>query len=123
MRGRVEFSRAARTTRGEAPLAVIPTVPGRPPPPYRSDDPDGRVGPDGGFALEGLLGTRCLLMWDIREGWRLGAILRDGRDITDEPITFATGQQVDDVILRLVPGDGRSDVPRAIHADARDAAA
>ena len=103
MRGGVEFSPPERTP-GDAALAVMPTVPGRPLPGHRSDDPDGRVGPDGSFALEGLIGTRCLRIWSIPTGWRLGAILRDGRDITDEPITFAPGQQVDDVILRLVPG-------------------
>ena len=103
LRGRVEFSPPERSPR-DAPMVVMPTVPGGPLPPLHSDDLNGRVGPDGSFVIGGLIGTRCLRIWYMPTGWRLGAILRDGRDITDEPITFGPGQQMDDVIVRLIPG-------------------
>ena len=105
IRGRVEFQDRERQSPGGAAMLVLSSIPGRQPPPIHSNDPNGRVAPDGSFAIDGLLGTRCLGMWNVPPGWQLAAILRDGRDITDEPIAFSPGERIDDVVLRLVPGD------------------
>jgi hypothetical protein len=52
-------------------------------------------------SLTGLLGPRCLRLAYVPPGYRISTILRDGRDITNEPIDFAPDQQVDGVIIRL----------------------
>ena len=105
IRGRVEFQDRDCQSPAGAAMLVLSSIPGRQPPPIHSNDPNGRVAPDGSFALDGLLGTRCLQMWNVPPGWQLAAILRDGRDITDEPIAFSPAERVDEVVLRLVPGD------------------
>ena len=105
IRGLVEFQGRDRQSPAGAAMQVLSRIPGRQLPPIVSIDTNGRVTQDGSFTLDGLLGTRCLWMWNVPPGWQLAAILRDGRDITDEPIDFSPGEQVDDVVLRLVLGD------------------
>jgi protocatechuate 3,4-dioxygenase beta subunit len=46
--------------------------------------------PDGTFALEGLIGPRRLRLMRAPPSWRLKAIRANGRDITDEPLSFGT---------------------------------
>jgi hypothetical protein len=107
LRGRVEFSNGTAPSTIAAPMLVQSSVPGRGLPGYRPDDLNGRVAKDATFALRGLLGPRCLELVNLPAGWRLEAILRAGRDITDEPVVFAPAEEVTDVVFRLVPGDMR----------------
>jgi hypothetical protein len=55
-------------------------------------DESGVVGEDGAFSLAGLFG-RNRIRANLPVGWVLKSVLRDGRDITDEPIELRTGQQ------------------------------
>jgi hypothetical protein len=105
VRGRVEFADGDWTSRARPAMRVLSTIPGRSVLGYSSNDPNGRVAWDGHFTLTGLVGPRCLVLSDIPRGYRMGAILRDGRDITAEPIDFGPDQQVEGVIIRLEAGE------------------
>jgi hypothetical protein len=105
LRGRLEFSGREQPPHMEPPVLILSSIPGRQIGGYNPDDLNGRVLPDGSFALDRLLGPRCIRMTHLPAGWQLGAVVRDGRDITDQPIEFAPGEQVDNVVFQLVPGE------------------
>jgi protocatechuate 3,4-dioxygenase beta subunit len=48
---------------------------------------------DGGFTLEGLSGPRWLRLMRAPPSWRLKAIRVNGRDVTDEPLSFGTPEE------------------------------
>jgi hypothetical protein len=48
----------------------------------------GFVGPDGTFELAGLQGPGRLVLEGAPDGWWLRSVRLDGRDVTDQPVTF-----------------------------------
>lgn len=103
LRGRVEFSGGSGVSPdGREPVQVVSTLPGRAVHDYRSSDPNGRMAADGSFALDGLIGARCFYVVNALPGWHLEAILLGGRDISDDPFIFDGGEQVENVVIRVV---------------------
>jgi hypothetical protein len=72
---------------------------------YHADDPNGMVQMDGSFVLDGLLGERCLKLLNVGSSWSLQSITADGRDVTNVPLVFESGQEIGDVVFRVTPDD------------------
>ena len=108
LRGRVEF--AVMFAPGSAPpqilqpMRVLSTPPGHASPGWGSNEANGRVEPDGTFSLEGLIGNRCVHLVNIPAGWTLSGIVREGRHTTNYEMMFTAGEDLDDVVFELVPG-------------------
>jgi protocatechuate 3,4-dioxygenase beta subunit len=63
-------------------------------------DGSGEVRDDGTFVLAGLFGGQRLRA-NLPAGWMVKSVLRDNRDVTDEPLEFRSGQQLMGVQLIL----------------------
>ena len=115
LRGRVEF--AVMFAAGSAPpqilqpMRVLSTPPGQASPGWGANEANGRVEPDGTFSLEGLIGNRCVHLVNIPAGWTLSGIVREGRHTTNYEMMFGTGEDVDNVVFELVPGEGSQRPP------------
>jgi hypothetical protein len=104
--GRVEFDGLPRPLQGPDPLRVLSH---RSRGAYTDTDPNGLVEADGSFVLDGLLGDHCFQLTGIPFGWRLASVMQAERDITTVPYPFEPGEQLSDIVLRVVR---RSSVPQ-----------
>jgi len=108
VRGRVVFQGLEETPRTTMPVQVSGII--------RSDsahtmanelpdprDPNGRVARDGSFHLEGLAGEQCLSV-DTVPGWKVKSVTRHRKDITNQAMSFGPSEEVDDVVITLIPG-------------------
>lgn len=113
VKGRVEFAGLSRPLRGASPLRVLAAIAGHGAPGWHSDDSNGVVQMDGSFVLDGLVGERCLRLVNVGPGWVLQSTMVGGRDATNAPLVFESGQEVGDVVLRVTQGDPVLSPPRA----------
>jgi hypothetical protein len=70
--------------------------------PTTSFTPDnGRVRTDWTFTLNGLMGASRLSVGTLPPGWAIRSIDAAGRDLTDAPIEFTSGEKLGDVTITL----------------------
>lgn len=62
---------------------------------------NGRVREDWSFTLTGLIGASRLSLGTLPPGWAVKSIDQNGRDLTDTPIEFSSGERVDEVTITL----------------------
>lgn len=102
--GRVEFVGLPQPLHSSEPLRVLSH---RSRGAYTREDPNGVVAADGSFMLDGLVGDHCFQLTGIPLGWRLESVMNLERDITTLPQHFELGEQLSDIVLRVVPGSSQ----------------
>jgi hypothetical protein len=68
----------------------------------RSEEEGADVAPDGTFAIDGLIGERDVRVAFLPPGWRVESLQRGSADLT-EPIAFAPGQVLEDLVIAVAP--------------------
>jgi hypothetical protein len=104
LNGRVVFSGIKQPPRRGSPLRVLPFIPGQGSSARKGMDPTGMVMSDGSFEIDGLIGMRCFQLTEVPREWSQRITL-GGRDVTDIPLTFRSGDQIMDLEVHVGPAE------------------
>jgi hypothetical protein len=93
VKGQIQFQGRERPLHSGAwPMQVVTYKAGHETFTQSSEDRDGVVDGDGWYALDARIGEQCVTVLNLPGGWKLGTVTYGGRDVTDAPIAFVSGE-------------------------------
>jgi hypothetical protein len=68
---------------------------------FQQAQDNGRVREDWSFTLTGLMGANRVSLGTLPPGWAVKSMEHGGRDVTDAPLDFTSGEKLDDLVITL----------------------